>query len=466
MYTSEYKKEYYTLDKNSPDIGLVMMVKNETKRLHVSLKSVIGTVKALIMYDTGSTDDTIDIIKKFSEENKINLYLIEGTFVNFAESRNVVLEYAEKIDIMYLLLLDCNDELQGGEVLKKYAVDFKDKNENGFLLCQKWYSGFQVDKYYNHRFCKNWGKWRYKGSVHEWIKDTSVDTTQPRYPIVKVCDDVILYQDRTQDDDKTGKRFQRDYEMLLKEYKENPKDPRTVFYLSQTCSCLGKFDEALYYSKLRIELKDIPNSFDEELFHSYVRCAECCSSLNHDYHDVVIWLLKAYECSFRAESLVKLAKLYFEKKLYNISYMYAKQACEIPYPEHLILFVDAKAYSYERWHILALASSFIPSKHPEGKFAVQQALKTEFNKKINEDLLQFYIDAEKTNKQVPVIENDMMKVAMAGSTSHHNGLQTAKPITKEQFIENKIKELRTSYPKMKLKSLTSMANNLWKNREK
>ena len=40
-------------------IALVIMVKNENKRLHVTLNSVLGHVNSIIMYDTGSDDNTI-----------------------------------------------------------------------------------------------------------------------------------------------------------------------------------------------------------------------------------------------------------------------------------------------------------------------------------------------------------------------------------------------------------------------
>ncbi len=59
------EKEYYPLEKNDnlPTIGLCMMVKNEQARIKVSLDSVKRFVKCFIIYDTGSTDNTIDIIK-------------------------------------------------------------------------------------------------------------------------------------------------------------------------------------------------------------------------------------------------------------------------------------------------------------------------------------------------------------------------------------------------------------------
>jgi len=194
---SDYKvlaeKEYYKLSADKPTIGLLMMVKNESLRLKVSLESVKKTVQALIIYDTGSTDDTVKIIQDFSQKYKINLYLIQGEFVNFSTSRNVVLEYAEKVNVHYLLLLDCNDELQGGDKLLLYAKFMLDQPYNGFLTCQRWWSG-QHDKYFNQRFIKNRCGWRYFGAVHEWMKDTTVEGPIPAHPVIRMPDDIVLFQ--------------------------------------------------------------------------------------------------------------------------------------------------------------------------------------------------------------------------------------------------------------------------------
>ena len=85
---SKYKviveKEYkhLSLDSTEPIIGCLMMVKNEEKRIHVSLESVTGTVNCFIVFDTGSTDKTVEIITEHCEKHKINLYMIQGDFEN------------------------------------------------------------------------------------------------------------------------------------------------------------------------------------------------------------------------------------------------------------------------------------------------------------------------------------------------------------------------------------------------
>jgi glycosyltransferase involved in cell wall biosynthesis len=65
-------------------VVLVMMVKNEEKRLEVSFNSVKDYVDTFVILDTGSTDRTTMIIKNYCKKHNINLFLKEEPFVDFA----------------------------------------------------------------------------------------------------------------------------------------------------------------------------------------------------------------------------------------------------------------------------------------------------------------------------------------------------------------------------------------------
>ena len=156
------------------------------------------------------------------------------------------------------------------------------------MTCQQWYSG-TTTKYFNIRFVKAHEGWRYFGSVHEWPKDTkSPEGKEP--PTLRMPEEICLYQDRTQDDDKTAHRFNRDKILLLKDHKNDRKEPRTLFYLAQTCACLRQFDDALYYYKLLVQLE----GFQEEKFHAYLRAAEACEALQLDWSESMSWYMRAF----------------------------------------------------------------------------------------------------------------------------------------------------------------------------
>ena len=86
-------------------IAVLMMVKNEHKRLHVSLESIKNVADSLVLYDTGSTDDTIEIAQKFCQKHNIPLRLKQGEFVDFSLSRNVSLDFADTFDDIDFIVL-------------------------------------------------------------------------------------------------------------------------------------------------------------------------------------------------------------------------------------------------------------------------------------------------------------------------------------------------------------------------
>lgn len=417
-----------------PHIALLVMMKNEQKRLHVTLESCIGHVNSVVAYDTGSTDNTIQILKDFSEKNKIPLRLKEGEFTNFSESRNVSLDFADTFeDIDFLLLMDVNDELRGGDKLREFCKSELNSKNNSYLMCQHWWSG-KYDKYFNTRLIKARKSWRYKGSVHEWMCDTAEEKGSV---VFRMPDDIILYQDRTKDDDKSGKRFSRDKVLLLVDHKKDPTEPRTLFYLAQTCSCLGQKEDAFYYYKLRTELE----GFQEEKFHSYLRCGEFSQQLKQPWHNSLAFFMKAAEHSMRAEPLIRIAEHYNRTKKWLLSYTFAQLACSIEYPKHAILFVDKHSYDYTRWHIMGIVAYYC-GKYTDGKNACLKAIEAGLNPELDKRNLEFYMKKEKEIADAQL------------------------PLNKSQFIQKTMEELRKQNSSIPVSKLRKMALGRWKNRHK
>ena len=415
------------------NIAVLMMVKNEHKRLHITLESIKNFADSLVIYDTGSTDNTIEICENFSKLNNIPLRLLQGEFVNFSVSRNAALDFADSFkDINYILLLDTNDELKGGNILRKIAEEYMEKDRSAFLISQEWFSG-TTNKYYNVRFIKAHKGWRYKGVVHEYIsnedkaEDLKIDKLQ--------IDQIYIYQDRTQDDDKTSKRFERDEVLLKKEYLKNPKEPRTLFYLAQTYSCLKDNENAFYYYKLRSKIME---GFFEERYESCFKCGELSESLNLDWYDSFGWYMKAFEIIPRVEPLVKIGDYYRKKNNWIIAHTFAKLACELPYPDQCILFIDKLAYEYKRWHLYSIVSFYV-GNYETGEKACKLAIEngTKYNIgsiELDKSNLKFYLE-KRQNKE---------------------------KITKNDFIKIKIEEIQKENPKLSHKDAYQKAKLEWK----
>jgi glycosyltransferase involved in cell wall biosynthesis len=422
-------------------IAVLMMVKNEKKRLHVTLNSIKDFADSLIIFDTGSTDETIQILKDFSNTSGIPLRLKEGEFVDFSTSRNISLDFADTFeDVNFILLLDTNDELKGGDELRKFAISEINTETTAYLVAQEWWSG-QYDKYYNMRFIKARKGWRYKGVVHEWLKNTKEEEEGKGTNVIRISSDIKLYQDRTQDDDKSSKRFIRDKKLLLDELKVDPLEPRTLFYLAQTFSCLREFEDSFYYYKIRSTVE----GFQEEKFHAYFRAGELAEILKHDWYDCMSWYMKAFEHSQRAEPLVKIAEYYRKKNNWILSFTFADLACKLTYPEYCILFVDKKTYDYTRWHLLGIVG-YYAGFYKEGKIACEIACKSGIEYGINCDIdnnnLKFYQEKEKEKEKEKIIQC----------------------VTKKDYINLQMQQLSSENSKFSKKQLETKAKNLWKNR--
>lgn len=375
--------------------ALAMIVKDESARITVSLDSVKDAVDVVIISDTGSTDGTQAIIKNWCEKNGKPFYLHEHPFDDFSSSRNRLLDFADdKAD--WLLLLDSNDELRNGGNLRKFVKSFTGE-ATGFYCKQEWFTGKCVDTYYNVRMVKTKYQWRYKCVVHEYI-----DTTPENKKTIARIDGFVLYQDRTMDNHKSLPRFKRDREMLYNEYKKNPTEPRTLFYLAQTLGCLGEAEEAYKIYQERLTC----GGFIEEIFHSLLRLGDLAYDMKMESHVISGWFIRAFEMFQRAEPMAKLAEWYKDKN-WILSYHYAKIACELEFPKDAILFVDKSVYDYKRWHILGICS-FYAGKYEDGKEACLKAIKAG-NNDIDKHNLAFYLENEKKMKENAVTSGKQKK---------------------------------------------------------
>jgi glycosyltransferase involved in cell wall biosynthesis len=383
-------------------LALVMMLKNESKRIVVTLDSVRDVSDCFVILDTGSEDNTVNIVKNYCKQNNKILHLIEKVFpspFHFSNARNAILDFADdKAD--YLLLLDCNDELKGQTDVRRFIDNYKGES-TAFHICQEWWNGISLDKYFNIRLLKSKNEWRYRGAIHEYIicpkaeeqleETKRCQTKKKGESLVSRIIGFSLYQDRTKDDDKSSNRFSRDAEILSGEYKKYidstsliENDPngynRNLFYYGQTCMCLAKNETA--YNLYR-ERSCQENGFVEEKYHSYFRCGEISKLLNHDWEESMIWYIKAYEYSSlifdfpRAEPLFRLAE-YYKGKCWELSFMYLLRCCDLLYPDNAILFVDRRVYDYKRWHLMSIAAYEV-KQYKIGRVACIKAIESENN---------------------------------------------------------------------------------------
>jgi len=142
-----------------------MMVKNEEKHLEECLEALAPILEELdselVIVDTGSDDNTVEIAKKFTDK----VYFHEWND-NFSEMRNTVISYAKG---------DWYFSLDGDEVVNntKEFIDFfkngKYKGYNTALVTQKNYFDVENDRFtllLVPRLFKNDNGFQFEGAIH------------------------------------------------------------------------------------------------------------------------------------------------------------------------------------------------------------------------------------------------------------------------------------------------------------
>src|SRR3989338_5048832 len=161
-------------------ISLCMITKNEEGNLEYCLNSTKNIADEIVIVDTGSTDKTKAIAKKF------NAKIFDFKWVDdFSAARNESLKHAAK---EWILILDA-DEILGEDSVNKVKELTKDKENDAFSFIQKNYTndssiaGFVSEEHKKNdgvysgwygslivRMFRNKKGYEFSGTVHELVE--------------------------------------------------------------------------------------------------------------------------------------------------------------------------------------------------------------------------------------------------------------------------------------------------------
>ena len=163
------------------------------------------------------------------------------------------------------------------------------------------------------------------------------------------------------------KRLARDRDLLLAEVERNPEDWWLVFYLAQTYFDMGDFVNAQKWYARRVEMGgwDAQDYNAEQVYYAIWQVAQSMANLGAPWPDVQDAYLKAWEFRpTRAEPLYAIASRYRVTQRYQLGYLFAERAAEIPLPEKDLILVRADIYGWRALDEQAVCASWI-GKHAE-----------------------------------------------------------------------------------------------------
>lgn len=330
-------------------LELVMIVKNSGEVLRKCLRGIKPYIDYWTILDTGSVDNTMDIIREEMKDIKGNLY--QESFIDFSTTRNRSLELSSG-KCKYIIILDDSYELRGGDNLRSFLSNKKNNNSSYSIKIGKLNDSVLGSYYYSLRIIKSDKNLRYRSRVHEYIDD--LNTLYLNH--INGCDDIFI-NDLDDNDHlvRSRNRFKRDIKFLLEEDRENPNNPRTLMYLGTTYSLLKKYDKAIEYYKKMQELgrSSFNNINSEYEFIAYYE--EACLDFSEiskdggDFRRKMISLQKKFPN--RAEPYYKLCVFLYENantitKNYDSIIKIIDKLVNIPKPELYVTILDSTIYDY------------------------------------------------------------------------------------------------------------------------
>jgi len=360
-------------------LALNFICKDESHVIGKMLESCKTITDLIVVNDTGSTDGTQDIIRKFGEENNIPTYVFERPFDDFEKSRTYAMEKLR--DVVKELGWDAN-KVHGywfdcDETLVIDSKFNKDQFVNDLYMINTFIGQM---KYTRNTFFRVSKPFRFYGPIHEFIVCDEKNITSGLAENIHV--DVKMTGASWRGDIPTK---YKNHAFILEKYIDtNRQDPRWIFYTAQSYHDSASIPDnreeneerlrrAIKYYKERVTRND---GYPEEIFYSQFRVGTIMRSLEEPWCLTKQELLKAYNIDpLRGESIKIIIDYYLQVSEWNMAYLYSKFAKlnfhgKNPYPSRL-LFVDEALYEWKFLEAHA-ASSFYCGKHEEAKACYQE----------------------------------------------------------------------------------------------
>jgi GR25 family glycosyltransferase involved in LPS biosynthesis len=378
-------------------ICLNMIVKNESHIIESTLTILSKYIDYWVISDTGSTDNTIEIIKNYFEKVNIPGELHEDEWEDFGTNRTKALTYAyNKCD--YIWVFDADDLIDGNLI-------FPEKMDS-----DAYHLKFGKDFTYKRtQIFKSDLKWIYKGVLHEYpaclSKDAIINTIEGNYYV-----DSRRLGDRSKD----PKKYLKDAETLIKGLEKDPEHKsRYLFYIGQSYKDYGDNENSIIWYNKRI----LEGGWNEELYISYLEIAKCLERLNKPKEQITEAYLSAHSIiNDRRESLYYLG-VYLKQiamKTNNIddanelllkAYNFLYQSLNIKYTQKYLLFIQYDIYNWKNKFELAAVSNMLDKKK-ESKKLCEELLK---DISIRKDLDKLNYIENLNLKNIEYNEEDLIK---------------------------------------------------------
>lgn len=278
---------------NKKTICLNMIVKNESHVIEKTLSKILEYIDITywVISDTGSTDNTREIIKDFFKKRNIYGELVENEWKDFGYNRTKALESAyNKTD--YLFIFDADDDIHGNLRLPELDADmYHFKFGTGFV--------YKRPLLVNNRL-----KWKFIGVLHEFLNGGN-----PQNKELNIEGDYYIESGKSGDRSKDPNKYSKDAAILERGYNEESDESlknRYAFYCAQSYMDACNKEKSIEWYKKVTTL----NNWGQEKYYSCIMAGRQLMS-NGDELEAIKLFIKANEFDKERMEHIKALTEYF-----------------------------------------------------------------------------------------------------------------------------------------------------------
>jgi len=389
-----------------------MIVKDEAHVISETLDSIAGYIDYWVICDTGSTDNTEQVVRTYFKQHKIKGEYLKHKWLNFGHNRTLALEAAYGKS-KYVWCIDADDVIRGSIDLtplslptllpvtktktKTKVLSTKGSSSTNTMLSNKslpQYDCFALRYkignmvYYRSQIFRNDIKWCYRAVLHEFPclgGNVPVNDKMLFNKHTLGNNNYYVESRRLGSRNKDSNKYQKDAQLIvdtintiLSSQQSNNSNhdvdllAHYYFYAGQSFFDYKDYTNSIiYYSKcIEVSVNNNNISNREGVYISYLSIGMAKEELKYyPQKDIVDAYQKGYEIMpNRAETLFRLGVYYKQCGNLDMAFVVLCLASQITFPHDCILFVQVDIYQYRAKFELAMVCNLL------GKYSISHTL--------------------------------------------------------------------------------------------